>query len=236
MAGLRRRLHRRPDEHSLDYARHWNPATLSQARQMINVEDDAEYFSESGKHFGDQIVGLLGDTPDKVVLDLGCGIGRIAGFVAPHAGQLVAVDLSERMLQLARQNLAAFPNVHYLQSSANSISEVDDQSIDLVYSVLVLQHLEREDAFSMMREIRRVLRPGGRAYLNFPNLLHEVQLEAFIAYVDTGAVSNEARARFYTSPEVDRLLRAAGFPEVEVSDDIGGALILALCRTAPVRG
>jgi hypothetical protein len=87
-----------------------------------------------------------------------------------------------------------------------------------VYSVLVLQHVEREDAFCMLRDVRRVLRPGGVAYLTFPNILDDGYLSAFVQYAETGEVANVARARFYTPAEVERLVTAAGFVEVSVAE------------------
>jgi SAM-dependent methyltransferase len=88
--------------------------------------------------------------------------------------------------------------------------------MDLVYSVLVLQHVAREDAFCMLRDVRRVLRPGGTAYLTFPNILDDGYLAAFVQYAESGEVANPARARFYTPAEVGRVVGAAGFADVSV--------------------
>ncbi|HEX6679668.1 MAG TPA: methyltransferase domain-containing protein, partial [Gaiellaceae bacterium] len=102
-------------------------------------------------------------------------------------------------------------------------------SVDFAYSLLTLQHVEREHAFKLLREVRRVVRDGGRAFLTFPNLLSDEYLQAFLHYVDVDEVSNPARARFYTPQEVERLLPAAGFeieslePETE---------IVVTCKTA----
>ncbi len=90
-----------------------------------------------------------------------------------------------------------------------------------------LQHLEREDAFALLRDLRRALRPGGRAFLTFPNLLSDAYLAAFVEQVDRGEVANPARARAYTPQEVERLLPAAGLP-IERLD--AGVEIVAVCR------
>jgi hypothetical protein len=92
----------------------------------------------------------------------------------------------------------------------------------MAYSLLTLQHLEREDAFLLMREICRVVRPGGTVYLTFPNLLSEVYFSGFVAYAEEGEVSNPVRARLYTAQEVEWILPAAGLEvlEVEVGTEI----------------
>ena len=104
---------------------------------------------------------------------------------------------------------------------------IPDDAVDVAYSLITLQHLEREDAFALLRELRRVVRPGGRAFLTFPNLLSDVYLAAFLDQVDRGEVANPARARAYTPQEVERLLPAAGFA-VERLDP--GVEIAVVCR------
>jgi SAM-dependent methyltransferase len=208
------------------YDTHWDPTTVSDAMKLIVLSDDEGFFDASGKEVADGILPLLA-AGDLAVLDLGCGIGRIAQYVAPHCKVLLAADISPRMLELAQERLGSHGNVRYLRSEPNSLSGIADGAIDLLYSVLVLQHVEREDAFLMLREMRRVLRGGGVAYLTFPNLLHDGYLAAFVYYAEAGEVSNKARARFYTPSEVERLVLAAGFSEVELR---GGADIVAVCR------
>jgi ubiquinone/menaquinone biosynthesis C-methylase UbiE len=125
------------------------------------------------------------------------------------------------MLTMAAERLADIPNVRYARCADTRIPEIDEGSVDFVYSVLVLQHLEREDAFLMLREIRRILRPGGTAYLTFPNLLHDVYLSSFVTYAESGeAATNPARARVYTPQEVERLLPAAGLSISNLTADI----------------
>jgi hypothetical protein len=62
-----------------------------------------------------------------------------------------------------------------------------------------------------------VLRPGGSAFLTFPNLLSDVYLNAFLNYAEGGEVGNPVRARFYTPEEVRRILTAAGFDLINLA-------------------
>lgn len=136
------------------------------------------------------------------------------------------------MLRLASERLGDARGVRLTRSTGTTIPEVPDSSVDFVYSLLVLQHVEREDAFSILREFHRVLRPGGRAWLTFPNLLSDAYMEAFLQYVASGQAANAARARIYTPQEVSRLLPAAGFriDSQEDSENIG-VLVTAETRT-----
>jgi SAM-dependent methyltransferase len=102
--------------------------------------------------------------PGETVLDLGCGAGLdlylYALEVGPN-GRLVGLDLAEPMLDKARNNLAAMgvSNVEWLHAPADSIP-LPDSSIDLVTANGIYNLSPDKDA--VMREVARVLKPGGR--------------------------------------------------------------------------
>ena len=208
------------------YGALWRPRTKKEAMGLILNEKDSAAFESSGRKQAEETVcPLVG--PTDTVLDLGCGIGRVARYVAACCGTLWAVDASERMLELARERMNGIPNVRFAVCRGTSIPDVPSGSVDMAYSILTLQHLEKEDAFQLLREVRRILRPGGSAYFTFPNLLTDEYLSSFLEYVDSGEVKNPARARFYTPEEVGRLLPAAGFEILELA---AGVEIEATCR------
>jgi ubiquinone/menaquinone biosynthesis C-methylase UbiE len=204
----------------------WEPPDEDVAmREILNTTDPQE-FERSGQEQFEKLRPWL--PRDGVVLDLGCGIGRVARYVAPHCRELWAVDSSQVMLDLARKRLAALDNVRYARCPGTSIP-LGDGSVDLAYSVLTLQHMEREHAFMLLRELRRTARTDGVVYLTFPNLLSDEYLGSFLMYVDTGEVANARRARFYTPEEVQRVLPAAGLRIEELTADTE---IVLLCRPA----
>jgi ubiquinone/menaquinone biosynthesis C-methylase UbiE len=230
LAALSRRFHGVRGEGEAEpvepgYGAIWVPQDETEAMDQILNISDPETFEEAGRHDTDRLRPFIG--PTDTVLDLGCGIGRVTRYVAPLCREIWAVDVSETMLRFARARLADLPNVRFLLGRGTSLPELETGSIDFVYSLLTLQHVEREHAFKLLREVRRVLRDGGRAFLTFPNLLSEEYLRAFLHYVDVDEVGNPARARFYTPEEVERLLPAAGF-EIEQLD--AGVEIVATCR------
>jgi SAM-dependent methyltransferase len=206
------------------YGRLWRPRDEAEARRLILNDADPEAFERSGREAAGRLAEHI--HPGDAVLDLGCGIGRVARYVAEGCRTLWAVDASPVMLRHARARMAGLGNVTFARCHGTSIPTMPDAGVDVAYSLLTLQHLEREDAFVLLRELRRVLRPGGTAYLTFPNLLSDTYLDAFIGYVDGGHAATRARARFYTPQEVERILPAAGLPIRRLDP---GVEIVAVC-------
>ena len=207
------------------YGRLWNPPADADAMSLILNTSDADTFETTGRADAERLATFL--PADGSAMDVGCGIGRVARYLAPQAATLWAVDASPRMLELARQRLAELPNVRYARCIDTAIPEVPTGSVDLAYALLVLQHLEREDAFLLLEELRRIVRPTGTLVVTFPNLLSDTYLAGFLDYARTGEVTNPARARMYTPQEVERLLPAAGFDIVNVEADVE---IFAVCH------
>jgi arsenite methyltransferase len=100
----------------------------------------------------------------ETVLDLGCGSGLDLYLYAQNVGPkgcLFGLDLSEPMLEKARRNLAAvgISNVEWFHASADAIP-LPSNSVDLVTANGIYNLSPDKDA--VMREVARLLRPGGR--------------------------------------------------------------------------
>jgi ubiquinone/menaquinone biosynthesis C-methylase UbiE len=206
------------------YGRLWDPPADRDAMALILNTTDTDEFERSGRADADRLRAYV--PPDGTALDVGCGIGRVARYLAPWCATLWAVDASPRMLELAGERLGGLPNVRFARCVDTDIPDVPSASVDLVYALLVLQHLEREDAFLLLEELRRVVKPGGTVFVTFPNLLSDTYLSAFLDYARRGETANPARARMYTPQEVARILPAAGF-DADIEADVE---IVAVCR------
>ena len=102
----------------------------------------------------------LGET-DRV-LEIGCGIGRMTAAISRRVASVVAVDVSEEMVAQARTNLADRANVEVVKVNGRDLHELPDASVDVAYSFIVFQHIpDPEVTYGYIREIGRVLRPGG---------------------------------------------------------------------------
>jgi ubiquinone/menaquinone biosynthesis C-methylase UbiE len=100
----------------------------------------------------------FGDLPTpSVVMDVGCGSGRWAQFVAPHCSDLHLVDPSNQALNVARRNLARFDNCFFHHASTEELP-LADNSCDLIYSLGVLHHIP--DTNSAIKDCVRKLKPG----------------------------------------------------------------------------
>ena len=103
------------------------------------------------------IVELAGMTPDSRTLDVGCGTGRFAVRVSQHLKRpSYGVDSSVDMLKKAAARAA---NVTWVAGDAHSLP-FESGSFDCAYMTMVIHHIEKRG--TALREIRRVLRPGGK--------------------------------------------------------------------------
>ncbi|MDO9712326.1 class I SAM-dependent methyltransferase [Paracraurococcus lichenis] len=106
--------------------------------------------------------GLLARRPR--ILDLGCGIGRLAGALARDAGSVTGLDIAPAMIDEARRRNAALPGLRFETCSGRDLAGMPDACCDLVLAVDVFPYLVGGGlplATGMVTEAARVLRPGG---------------------------------------------------------------------------
>ena len=95
-------------------------------------------------------------------LEIGCGPGRLMKPLSRNFGEIHGVDVSDEMVRLARERLRGIPHAHVHATNGSSLNMFADESFDFVYSYAVFQHIpSREVVLEYMREIARVLKPGG---------------------------------------------------------------------------
>ncbi|GAB3572336.1 class I SAM-dependent methyltransferase [Amycolatopsis endophytica] len=105
---------------------------------------------------------LLGDVAGRRVLDAACGPGLYAAELAARGADVTGLDISPRMIELARERVPGGEfRVHDLDSP---LDWLPDASADLVLFALALEYLD--DRVSALRELRRVLRPAGALVLS----------------------------------------------------------------------
>jgi SAM-dependent methyltransferase len=110
---------------------------------------------------------LLGDVRGKRVVDFGCGSGQNAIHIARRGAVLAGIDISESLIRLARQRLAANDienTARFVAASAHDLP-FESNSIDVVFGIAILHHLDLQ---LVAREVHRVLKPGGRAIFQEP--------------------------------------------------------------------
>lgn len=114
------------------------------------------------------IVAMLADwdllDPRSVVLDIGCGIGRLEAALASRVASVTGLDLSRAMLEEASRRCRALPNVRFVLGSASDLSDIPDASVDLILLIDTFPHVMRsgrELAAQLCAESARVLEPAG---------------------------------------------------------------------------
>jgi SAM-dependent methyltransferase len=110
---------------------------------------------------------LLGDVRGKSVLEFGCGSGENTVLLARRGAQVCAFDISEALIQVAKRRLAVNrinDGVKLFVASAYQIP-LPNESVDIVFGIGILHHLELERA---AREVYRVLRKGGKTIFKEP--------------------------------------------------------------------
>jgi SAM-dependent methyltransferase len=106
----------------------------------------------------------------EAALDFGCGLGRLTHALARHFGHVWGVDISARMVEQAHELHHDMPNCTFL--TTDGTLAFPGARFDLIYSVLVLQHLPTRAAIgSAVRELVRTLRPGGLLCFQVPSRL-----------------------------------------------------------------
>jgi ubiquinone/menaquinone biosynthesis C-methylase UbiE len=108
------------------------------------------------------------DQANKSMAELGCGAGRMTRSFAQRFESVCAVDVSSEMQSRAKAYLRSFSNITWILSDGETLSGIESASVDFAFSYLALQHMPtREVVSSSIREMMRILRPGGAFLFQF---------------------------------------------------------------------
>lgn len=182
---------------------------------------------------GDEFLGHFTELaqlrPDERVLDIGCGIGRmarpLAGYLADHGGY-DGFDVSREGIEWCRRHYrglavpfrfdhADVANALYNPGGGAAASEFrfpyPDEGFDFAFAISVFTHLVQDDAANYLAEAARVLRPGGRLLSTWFVLDSEAR-----AQVGAGKAAFELSRR-----DSDTSAMSAGTPEEAIAFDEG---------------
>jgi len=150
------------------YAQSWD--SLATAREEAFVaaagqHDESRLRHSAGKTIQNLLeLALIG--PQDDVLEIGCGVGRIGRELAPHCRSWTGSDVSTNMLNYAVDRLRGTANARLVRLQGVSLSEFANDSFDVLYMTNMLMHLDEMDRWQYVQEAFRVLRAGGRIFLD----------------------------------------------------------------------
>jgi ubiquinone/menaquinone biosynthesis C-methylase UbiE len=153
-------------------------------------------------------------SPGQTALDFGCGPGFLARAVSPHVRRVIATDVSRGVIACARR-LNAAPNITYVANRLANLKILGNDSVDLVYSFAVFQHLLKEQSQAFFAEFARVLRPGGLGVCHLPLARQPGPPKDGTGHSWMYRLVT-LRTLTFTADEVTAMLHAAGFRQVEV--------------------
>jgi ubiquinone/menaquinone biosynthesis C-methylase UbiE len=192
--------------------------------------------------------GLLGLEPGAEVLDVACGHGRIANRLAERGARVTGLDADSFFLEKARE---AGTDAVYVEGDMRVLPFADGSFDAVLLWFTSFGYFDDEGNRAVLRELRRVLRGGGRAVVelqNLPRILATFQRQSFVrrgadvmldehgdfdeetgtmettrAYIRDGQVREiRYRVRCLMPDELPEWLVAAGFEQVELRGHDGG--------------
>ena len=150
-------------------------AILSDSAHQFGRWNIDEFFA-TGE---DEVRGVLAATsrfglPNRraKALDFGCGVGRLTRALAAQFDHAVGVDISQPMIDQAREYNRMLGNCTFVLNDRADLSAFPPAAFDFVYSNIALQHIQHRSAiYVYIRDFVRVLRPDGIAVFQLPSHL-----------------------------------------------------------------
>jgi SAM-dependent methyltransferase len=218
-----------------DYKSFWNDkaATPAGARIAVDGSTDERTLRLTGAFSAAQARAALDLQPGDRVFELGCGVGRIGAELAGEVARWHGLDISENMLDVARSRLHGIGDARFDALSGPRLPMLADASQDKGYCIAVFIHMDKEDMVLYLREVARVLRPGGLFYFDHWNLAHPVGWKRFALEVDqaarlpAGQRKDVARNQFCVPEELVAYVRGAGLEPLLVIGDSPNAQVVA---------
>lgn len=142
------------------------------------------------------------------LLELGCGEGRGVELLEPLANNYIALDKIQHVIDRLK---AKYPSLDFRQALFPPFVGIADNSFDTIVSFQVIEHVKQDKEF--LKEIYRVLKPGGKAVLTTPNIKKTLS-------------RNPWHVREYTAQQLTDLA-ASIFPKVEMKGVAGNEKVMA---------
>lgn len=187
---------------------------------MSNIEEKARtifgarasFYTSSATHTDpsvlSHVVELAAPLPEWRALDIATGTGHTAFALAPHVASVIGVDITPEMLAEAEKLRIerSIANVSFTMADAHDLP-FPDGTFDLVTCRRAAHHFSAIDL--AIKEMRRVLRPGGRLVIDDRSVPEEEAVDRLMNYLDV--LHDRSHVREYSPSEWHAMLERAGF-------------------------
>ena len=158
--------------------------------------------------------------PRENVLDVACGTGvvtRLAAEIVGSAGKVTGLDLNPGMLAVARSTTPSDLSVEWIEANAEALP-LADGTYDVVLCQMGLQFIPNK--LAALREMRRVLGPGGRVHVNLPGprpRLFAIMADSIARHIgQDGAAFVDLVFSMHNAGELRDLFESSGFRNIEI--------------------
>lgn len=135
---------------------------------------DKSQFFDSGKLEVENILAYLKEQniqaiDSELVMDFGCGAGRISRGLSRHFEKVIGVDASPTMIALAAEENKEFVGkIKFKLNQEEDLKQFSDNSFSMTFTVITLQHIPSAQSVGFISEFIRLIKPGGLAVFQIP--------------------------------------------------------------------
>lgn len=153
-----------------------------------NNQWDKKLFYNSGEF---QVAEWLKNFPElqelngDKALDFGCGMGRLTQALSNHFNEVVGVDVSKTMINLANENNQFPGKCSYELNEQSNLKNLKSNSFDFIISYITLQHIPKKYILKYIDEFIRIIKPGGVILFSLPYkppLYYRISVSLFSQY------------------------------------------------------
>lgn len=141
---------------------------------QANIQTTMDAFYESGQHNARRLFGTMDRcgidySSFRTCIDYGCGVGRVTRWLAGRFERVFAYDISQAHLEVASSYLVGQGIQNVSLAHLTQVQDVEHLArVDLIYSLIVLQHNPPPVIAYILRRFIRALNPGGVAFFQVP--------------------------------------------------------------------
>jgi ubiquinone/menaquinone biosynthesis C-methylase UbiE len=168
-----------------------------------------EFIKSGGKRLHPKVLSLISKIPvtkNMKILDIGCGRGDIALYLAKKAEKVIGIDYSQDAIEIANLTKSNFSSAIQKKTEFKVMNAkkllFENNSFDLILCIDVFEHLYPAEVQIMLRQIKRVLKPNGFLFV----------------HTGTNRILNDFTYKYYIRPmniiltKIDQIIKQKTYP------------------------